>query len=82
MSAGTQMPTLPGLAQVRHAPSQAVWQQTPSTEQNPDPHIAPAVQGCPMAIPPVSPRVPSVPPPSRVVVDPSVPGALASGFRV
>lgn len=81
ISAGTQVPTLPEAAQVRQAPSQAVLQQTPST-QMPDPHFAASVQGCPSAIPGASPCGESVPPPSRVMTGgPSV-FAPASGFRV
>src|SRR5450432_358710 len=78
-SAGTQVPTLPEAAQVRHAPSQAVLQQTPST-QMPDPHFAASVQGCPRAIPGPSPWCESVPPPS-MTVGPSV-FAPASDCRI
>jgi hypothetical protein len=83
-SAGTQVPTLPTAAQVKQAPVQAVWQQTPSA-QKPDPQVAPVVHDCPIAEPPVWPSVrpPSVPPPSvGLTTDPSGFVVPASGLRV
>ena len=64
MSAGIQVPTLPAAAQVRHGPSQAVLQQTPS-EQKPEAHVAPPPgHAFPIAIPPVP--EPACPPPPLV----------------
>ena len=46
MSAGTQLPTVPGWAQDQQEAEQSCAQQTPS-KQKPVAHSAPAAQACP-----------------------------------
>jgi hypothetical protein len=70
-SAGRQLPTAPGAAQLKHTSVQARLQQTPSA-QNPLWHSAAIVQACPSGspiVPPASPPLstapsPLAPPPS------------------